>query len=221
MTIYKICNYNVHRQSVIHRNVFLLTYPSLGEDVGHHPPKGEALIGELVTGAATPAVAALPAGRLRVAEAPAAGTQVPGARMAGGRVPRPPLPRRELGFVNRFIPNSRFVYGFGLKLVGEEISWGEDLGMDWAYLDLELGSFCTAATSWRARGTSWRARARETLHAGIGGLRLARGRWRAGEAGGISAAAAWRTGSVDSTFPSLNAETGGVFQPRTNRRLGV
>jgi hypothetical protein len=108
----KIYNYNAHKQSVIHRTIALTTYPSLGDDVGHHPPKGEALTGGVPTGTTTPNVAALPA-----------------PRPDGDRVPRPPLPRRELDFVNRFIPDSRFGYGFGLKIVkrrsvGDARSWG-------------------------------------------------------------------------------------------------
>jgi hypothetical protein len=60
----KTYNYNTHKQFVIHRTIALPTYPSLGDDVGHHPPKGEALTGGVLTGTATPDVAALPAGRL-------------------------------------------------------------------------------------------------------------------------------------------------------------
>jgi hypothetical protein len=95
----KIYNYNAHKQSVIHRTIALTTYPLLGDDVGHYPPKGEALTGVL-TGTATPDVAALPVGRLRVAEPPATGIEATGPRTDGDRVPQPPLPRQELDFVN-------------------------------------------------------------------------------------------------------------------------
>lgn len=60
----KIYNYNTHKQFVIHRTIALPTYPSLGDDVAHHPPKGEATTGGVLTGTTTPDVAALPAGRL-------------------------------------------------------------------------------------------------------------------------------------------------------------
>ena len=104
-----------------------MTYPSLGDDVGHHPPKGEALTkGVWLTGAATPAIAALQlAGRLRAAEAPTGGAEVTGPRTDGDRVPRAPLPRRELDFVNRFIPDSEIWVWIWVKdCCGEEISWG-------------------------------------------------------------------------------------------------
>jgi hypothetical protein len=39
----KIYNCNADEQFVIRRTTALTTYPSLGDDVGHHPPKGEAL----------------------------------------------------------------------------------------------------------------------------------------------------------------------------------
>jgi hypothetical protein len=93
----------------------------LGDDVGHYPPKGEALTGVLI-GTTTPDVAALPVGRLRVAEPPATGIEATGPRTDGDRVPQPPLPRQELDFVNGFIPDSRFGYGFGLKIVAERRS---------------------------------------------------------------------------------------------------